>query len=61
MKGKTRHLRVRLSEDQYRWMEKVLVKENRSKSSIVRDALHMYLAEYYNKDETRKNQKASIE
>jgi len=46
-----RHLRIRLSEAQYRKLSEFLSTERRSKSQLVRDAIYMYLVENVYKKE----------
>jgi len=45
MEKKVRHIRVRITETQFRWLASVLIAEQRTKSSLLRDALNMYLIE----------------
>jgi predicted DNA-binding protein len=54
MKKMTKHLRIRMTEEQFKKLAGVLVKEQRSKSTVIRDAVHMYLKEHLKMDEIQK-------
>jgi metal-responsive CopG/Arc/MetJ family transcriptional regulator len=45
MGKKVKHIRIRITESQARWLADVLVAEQRNKSQILRDALNKYLVE----------------
>jgi metal-responsive CopG/Arc/MetJ family transcriptional regulator len=60
MKKMTRHLRIRLSEQQDKYLTDLLVEEQKSKSSVIRDALQMYLGEHNNRNESQKKNKKII-
>lgn len=45
MGKKINHIRVRLTESQFRWLASVVFDEQRTKSEIIRDALNKYLVE----------------
>lgn len=42
---KEKHLRVRITEDQFNWLSRTLIKEKKTKSEIIREAIHRYLNE----------------
>jgi predicted DNA-binding protein len=42
---KEKHLRLRITEDQLKRLSKTLLKEKKTKSEIVREAIHRYLEE----------------
>jgi len=50
-------LTVRLTEEQFRKLANTLVKEERSKSSLMREALHKYLVENHIKNEDKSKKK----
>jgi hypothetical protein len=50
----TKHLRIRMTEEQFIKLADVLVEEQRSKSKVIRDALHIYLMEHYKRIESQK-------
>jgi hypothetical protein len=50
-------LTVRLTENQFRHLADTLVNEERSKSSILREALHKYLVENHIKNEHKSKKK----
>jgi len=54
MGSKVQHLRIRITEGQYRILSQLLLGERRSKSQIVRDAINMYVAENLHKKEEEK-------
>jgi hypothetical protein len=43
MKNKTRHLRVRINEEQFNKLTEALIIKQRTKSSLIRDALNDYI------------------
>lgn len=49
----TKHLRIRLSKELSNKLEQVLIFEQRSKSSLVRDALTEYIEGNYSKIENQ--------
>jgi metal-responsive CopG/Arc/MetJ family transcriptional regulator len=61
MKKMTKHLRIRMTEEQFKKLADVLVEEQKSKSTVIRDALQMYLGEHNNRNGSQKeNIKAII-
>ncbi len=59
MGKKVRHIRIRISEAQFRRLASVLIEERRNKSAIIREALNSYLVEnnYRNAiNDTKNNQ-----
>ena len=49
-----------MTEEQFKKLADVLVEEQRSKSTVIRDALYMYLGEYNNRNESQKKNKKII-
>jgi hypothetical protein len=47
MNKKTKHLRVRVTEDQFGKLADALIDEERSKSALIREALQNYLDDKY--------------
>lgn len=45
MSAKPNKLVVRITENQLRWLTDVLIKEQRTKSQVIREALNLYLIE----------------
>lgn len=45
MRKKVRHIRVRVTEAQFRWLTSVLIEERRTKSQVIREAINNYLVE----------------
>ncbi len=43
MRNKTKHLRVRLTEEQFNRLSEALIIKHKNKSSLVRDALNDYI------------------
>jgi len=60
MKNMTKHLRIRMTEELYKKLADVLGEEQRSKSSVIRDALQLYLGEHNNSNESQKKNKKII-
>jgi hypothetical protein len=57
MKRKTRHLRVRLTEQQFRNLAEVLILEQKNKSSVIREALKKYIEKNHKDIINRKGEK----
>ena len=45
MEKKTKHLRIRVTEEQFRKLADLLIEEQKNKSSLVRDILNKYIDE----------------
>jgi metal-responsive CopG/Arc/MetJ family transcriptional regulator len=45
MARKVKHVIVRITEAQFRWLADILLVENRNRSEVMRDALNRYLIE----------------
>ena len=45
MAKKVKHVIVRLTEAQFKWLADILFEENRNRSEVMRDALNRYLIE----------------
>lgn len=57
---KTKKIIARITESQQRWLTEVLIKEQRTKSQVLRDALNLYLIEKSKKNENpERNDKQS--
>ena len=54
MNKKTKHLRLRITEEQFRRLADALIDEERSKSELIREALQTYLED---KDQEKKIRK----
>jgi metal-responsive CopG/Arc/MetJ family transcriptional regulator len=55
MVAKSHKIIVRITESQLRWLTDILIKEQRTKSQILREALNQYLIE-----KTRRNEPTEI-
>jgi hypothetical protein len=53
MNKMTKHIRIRVTEDQFRRLADALIDEERSKSAIIREALHNYLEDKYQRKKVR--------
>ena len=47
MNRKTKHLRLRITEEQFRKLADALIDEERSKSALIREAINNYLEDKY--------------
>jgi metal-responsive CopG/Arc/MetJ family transcriptional regulator len=54
---KSHKIIVRITETQLRFLNSVLIQEQRTKSSVLRDALNRYLIEEGQRYETKENKK----
>jgi hypothetical protein len=45
----TKHIRIRVTEDQFRRLADVLIEEEITKSALIREALQNFLEDYYQK------------
>lgn len=52
-----KHIRIRITESQFRWLADVLIAEQRTQSAVIRDALNKYLVEESYGNEITKNKK----
>jgi|WetSurSiteA1Bulk_404760.scaffolds.fasta_scaffold81684_1 hypothetical protein len=57
MGKKVKHIRIRITEAQFRWLADVLITEQRTKSAVIRDALNNYLLEECHRNEIKENKK----
>jgi len=54
MNSKTKHLRLRITEEQFQRLADALIEEERSKSELIREALHNYLEDKHQEKKVRK-------
>jgi metal-responsive CopG/Arc/MetJ family transcriptional regulator len=57
MKEFTKHIRIRITEQQFKNLADLLVEEQKSKSAIIRDALNKYLVGHNSTNEIQKERK----
>lgn len=54
MKKMTKHLRIRITEQQFRNLADLLVEEQKSKSAVIREALNKYLVGHHSRNDINK-------
>jgi metal-responsive CopG/Arc/MetJ family transcriptional regulator len=57
MGKKVKHIRIRITEAQFRCLTRVIIQEQKNKSQIIRNAINAYLIENYIRDETLEKEK----
>jgi hypothetical protein len=60
MKELTKHLRIRITEQQFKSLADLLVEEQISKSAVIREALNKYLVGHHCRNEIHKEGKKRI-
>ena len=64
MNSKTKHLRLRITEEQFQRLADALIEEEKTKSALIREALQNYLEDKHQEKKVRtknKNEKAKTE
>jgi predicted DNA-binding protein len=54
MKKMTKHLRIRITEQQFKNLANLLVEEQKSKSAVIREAIQKYLVGHHSSTEINK-------
>jgi len=54
MNRKTKHLRLRITEEQFRRLADALIEEEKTKSALIREALQNYLEDKHQEKKVRK-------
>lgn len=54
MKKMTKHIRIRITEQQFKNLADLLVEEQKSKSAVIREALSKYLVGHHSRNDINK-------
>jgi metal-responsive CopG/Arc/MetJ family transcriptional regulator len=54
MKKMTKHLRIRITEQQFKNLADLLIEEQRNKSEVIREAINTYLVGNHSRNEIHK-------
>lgn len=61
MAKKVKHVIIRITEAQFRWLADILLIENRNRSEVMRDALNRYLIEQSHNNKNSRKPKSNHE